>query len=93
MMEENCPIIPPAGGGDYIQGETVRKGGTKGELVMRSPRVQEKDQESQPRAAIVVDEERDSVGYKATCHGITASPRTHQMLKDQRTTVDLYTIR
>jgi hypothetical protein len=93
QMEDSCPIYPSAGGSDYIQGETVRKGGTRGELVVRSPRIEAIDKEVQPRAVIVVDEERESVGYKATCHGITASPRTHQMLKDQRATVDLYTIR
>ncbi len=85
-------MYPAMGGTDYIQGESSPKQGTRGQLTMRPLRVEETDT-SQPKGAIIVDNERETVGYQATCHGITASPRTHQMLKDQRVSVDLYTVR
>lgn len=93
MMEENCPLMSARGGSDYIQGESVRKDGTTGELVIRSPRIQTTDTEVQPRAAIIVDNESDTVGYKPTCHGITASPKVQQMLKERRNYVEIYEAR
>jgi hypothetical protein len=93
MTEENCPLFPAAGGSDYIQGETVRKDGATGELVMRSPRAEVTDTQDQPRAAIIVDNEANNVGYKPTCHGVTASPKVHQMLKERRNFVEIYETR
>jgi hypothetical protein len=89
MMEENCPVPSARGGSDYIQGETVQKEGTTGELVMRSPRM-EADMQPQPRAVIIVDNEPNNVGYKPTCHGITASPKVQEMLKERRNYVEIY---
>jgi len=91
MMQDSCAMYPAMGGSDYISGESVQKHGTRGELVMR-PRA-EVTETGEPRASIIVDNEPDTVGYKATCHGITAPPRVQQMLKDQRTTVELAPVR
>ena len=93
MMEDSCVLPPAKGGSDYIQGETVRKEGARGELVVSPRHVEHMDRQDQPRAVIVVDNEPESIGYRATCHGITASPRVHQMLKDRRTMVEIYEMR
>src|SRR5690242_13395818 len=90
MMEENCVVFSPSGGSDYIQGEAVRKSGARGELVMPSSRAQAADNEAQPRAAIIVDNESNNVGYKPTCHGITASPKVRQMVMERRRMVRIY---
>src|SRR5690349_16591817 len=90
MTEENCPMFPAVGGSDYIPGETIQKEGTTGVLVMRSPRSEVTDTQGQPRAAIIVDNEPENVGYRATCHGVTASPKVHQMLKERRNYVEIY---
>jgi hypothetical protein len=90
MMDENRPAFVAMGGSDYIPGETVRKDGTQGELVLQSPGI---DTQGQPRAAIIVDNEPDHVGYRPTCHGITASPKVHTILKEQRSMVEIYEVR
>jgi hypothetical protein len=77
------------GGGEFVAGESMR-----GELVVAPPRAREQMiEQDRERAAIIVDDEPEAVGYRATCHGITASPRVHQMLKDQRNTVEIYEVR
>jgi hypothetical protein len=78
------------GGGEFVEGETIR-----GQLVAGPPRAREQmmDEENQRTAAVFIDTEPESVGYRATCHGITASPRVHEMLKDQRQIVEIYEVR
>jgi hypothetical protein len=100
MMEDQRAVpptmAPAVGGADYISGDQYVTGERmQGQLVVAPPRAREQiaDQEDQTTAAIVLDNEPDTVGYHATCHGITASPRAHQMLKDQRPTVEIYEVR
>ena len=89
MMEDQKAMLPAMGGGEFVAGESMR-----GELVVAPPRAREQIVgQDRERASIIVDNEPETVGYRATCHGITASPRVHQMLKDQRSMVEIYAVR
>jgi len=77
-------MYPPMGGTEYIQGETVQNG-KQGETVVQPPG--REATVTEPPVASPVDYEREPVGYQATRNGITASPRVHQMLEEQRTMV------
>ena len=89
-MEENCPVVSSSGGSDYIQGEAVRNGKARGELVMPSQRARVMDKHGQAGAAVIADNEPENVGYQPTCHGITASPKVQEMLKEHRHYIDIY---
>jgi hypothetical protein len=83
-MEERCAMYSAMGGSEYIQGETIQNG-KQGETTVLPPRIEATGTE--PAVASPDDYEREPVGYHATCNGITASPRVHQMLEEQRTMV------
>jgi hypothetical protein len=90
MMEDQHAMLPPMGGGEFVEGGTIR-----GQVVVAPPRARQQmmEEENQRTAAVFIDDEPDRVGYGATCHGITASPRVHEMLKDQREMVEIYEVR
>jgi hypothetical protein len=89
MMEDQRALQPAMGGSEYVAGGSIQ-----GQLVVAPPRVREPmiQDQNQRTAAVLIENEPDHVGYHATCHGITASPRVHQMLKDQREMVSIYPV-
>lgn len=100
MMEDQRAVpptaVPAMGGAAYVAGgQYVTEEPIRGRLLAAPPRTREQmaEEEDQRTAAIVVDEQPETVGYRATCHGITASPRVHQMLKDRRQMVEIYEVR
>jgi len=89
MIEDQKAMLPAMGGGEVVTGESLR-----GELVVAPPKAREQIvEQDRERAAIIMDDEPEAVGYRATCHGITVLLRVHQMLKDQRNTVEIYEVR
>lgn len=90
MMQDQQAMLPPMGGGEFVEGETIR-----GQVVVAPPRAREQmmEEENQRTAAVIIDNEPERVGYRATCHGITASPKVHQMLKDRRQMVEIYEVK